>query len=118
MGTCRSKSQGPAAAIWEASSAVSCLSWEEPWLAASYLDGSLLLLDLEACVRAGSQQAARLGAPLQRPRQFPGQGGSAFCVHLCDQWMACGSGLPSSSFCWPSRAPSSCSVRALASKCA
>eukprot|EP00884_Botryococcus_braunii_P009483 jgi/Botrbrau1/18536/Bobra.0596s0003.1 len=85
----RSKSQEPAVQIWQGGSAVSCLSWEEPWLAATLLDGSLLLLDLEAGVRAPS----RVGhaPPVHRPRQFPGQGGSAYCVQLSDQWMACGS---------------------------
>jgi hypothetical protein len=90
----RSSKETPASILWQGPSAISSISFEDPWVAATLLDGTLLLLNAEHSIRSGRRgpvAPANLGS---RARQFPGQGGSAYCVQLADQWMACGSGKP------------------------
>lgn len=63
------------------------LAFEDPWLASASGDGSIILLNVEAQLKAGPG-ARGLSSTC---RQLSTPGGPAFCVDIGEQWLCCGS---------------------------
>ena len=92
FGLPRSSSQSPAAVLWEHKVEVRALAFEDPWLSAAMSDGTVLLLDVEAAMRARrtASQRGQAAAGGAAARTLAAPGYASYCVDIADQWLAAG----------------------------
>lgn len=75
----------PSVLVWHHVSGVLGLAFEDPWLASSSRDGTVMLMNTEAGLKN-----AKFTTSSTR-RQLQGQQGPGYCVDISEQWLACGS---------------------------
>lgn len=80
------------ATLWETSSSVKSLSFEDPWLAAALADGSVAMLQTDVAAKHAKHGQGLQTATKANSRLFQMPQGGTHCVALSDQWLVAGSG--------------------------
>lgn len=70
------------------SSGVTDLSFEDPWIAVSSLDGTISLRNLES--RLHPTSLTRRRGPERTNRHLACPSGPIYCLQMTNQWLVCG----------------------------
>lgn len=86
------RAKAPVAELWHHQAGVSGVKFEDPWVASCSHDGTIAVVNIDRYIHPhGDFRAGTVYKRGTDRRQLSSPGGSAYCLDMVDQWIACGS---------------------------